>query len=151
MSPVLLFGSRSLLSFEYTRPYDKIKWKFEKIQTFFPGLGYVSQTDLVLPLRSSFGATSRSSMNGRFVRLRQTHTRNSDRSESNVRKISDTTDPFRNPSSPLFAEPPRGEVRLVLQTQKRLYPDSGTDGFRHDAQTSCCRIRRQGLFCRSGR
>ena len=30
-------------------------------------------------------------MVGRFVRLRQTHTRNSDPSESNVRKISDTT------------------------------------------------------------
>ena len=49
LSTVLFFGSQSLLSFEYTRPYDKIKWKFEKIQTFFPGLGCASQTELLLP------------------------------------------------------------------------------------------------------
>ena len=38
-------------------------------------------------------------MVGRFVRLRQKHTRSSDQSESNVRKTSDTTHSFRAGSS----------------------------------------------------
>lgn len=67
-------------------------------------------------LRPAFGVTSRSSMVGRFARLRQKYTRNSDQSESNVRKTSDTTSDTINgfETNKIFNEQESKHLKLAL-------------------------------------
>ena len=109
MSPVLLFGSRSLLSFEYTRPYDKIKWKYEIFPRF-----RLRITNRTAPFTFVKTSARQAGAVGRFARLRQKYTRSSDQSESNCAQFSGRYHPC-----PAGAKTPLGK-KIAYLTSGRV-------------------------------